>query len=59
MINSAKRGSKAAAHHLAQGQEPIRLLVSQVASLVEGAPLSRLRHLACQVVGVRIHHRTQ
>ena len=58
MISSARRGSKAAAHHLAQGQEPTRLRVS-LAFLVVGAPLTRLHLLACQAVVARIHQRTQ
>ena len=58
MISLARKGSKAAAHHLVQGQEPTRLRVS-LASLVVGAPLTRLHHLACQAVVVRIHQRTQ
>ena len=58
MISSAKRGSKAAAHHLAQGLEPTRLPVSLASLVAVAAPHSRL-HLACQAVGMGIHHRTQ
>jgi hypothetical protein len=57
MISLARMGSKAAAHHLAQGQEPTRLQASLVSLL--GAPLSRFHLLACQTVVVGFHHRIQ
>lgn len=58
MISLARRGSKAAVHHLAQVQEPTRLQASLASLVVPRALLSRLNPLVCQV-GVGMHHRTQ
>ncbi len=55
-ISLARRGSKAAVPHLAQGLEPTHLPDS-LASLAVGALLSRLQ--ACQAARVGSRHRTQ